>query len=266
MRKRSRSAAAAVGDLVDGILFTAAPVATLHPQLAAYIASGVPQSTRLVNVQIGGDDSFKRRTITAYKYEKGGRTLQVGGLLSHLEATFYRHYKTNRSKRKYKTVNIKGSTDKQGKVVDQQVAAACAGAKVKHPMAKQLLSYFTLLGHTLQVGQLPVELPNALFKVTQADLITRDANGQLHCWEIKSGFPVGFYQQQEYMTGKLAPHKVPCTKLNIWHLQLWHTRNALVAAGVPIVESRIVQIYEDKQKGLVTKVHTPPEWTRHLVG
>ena len=246
----------------DATLFSAAPLAQLHPALSEYLASAAPQTARLVKIP-----TDKKYSVTAYEYSKGGRTIRVGGLRKMLEDAYYKHYKDNRSKRKFKTVNVKGSTNVQGKVVDRQLAAACTPegrAKVKHPMAVHVMQHLNLIGHTVQAGQVPVELVGGSCKMTQADLITRDKNGKLWCIEIKSGMPVGFFHKQGTMTGRLAKHAVDCTKLNIWHLQLAYTRASLVAAGVPVEDSMILQVYEDKKEGLVLKPHHPPDWVKLL--
>lgn len=76
-------------------------------------------------------------------------------------------------------------------------------------------------------------------------------------------------------TKKVQPHfdnlqiTVPCTKFNIWNLQLHFTRKALEAAGVRIDESRILHVYDkitgkDKKKQIHVDEHAPPEWTKKV--
>ncbi len=233
----------------DRLCFNAAPNGILHPSLARHLATPFAQSARY-------SDSSDR-----YEFRKAGNLIQVGGLINTLRYRFYPNYEENRSKRKWKTVKIKGSTAAQGKKVDSQISASIVGpVKKMHPMAARLLAYWKEHGQTLQAGQVPVEIPGWL-KMTQADLITRDEKtGKLWLWEIKTGASVGFHHKQGNMSGTLA--KVECKKLNIWHLQLHYTRLALEAAGVEIAESRVIQIHEEKGlKGFVVKVYSPPEWT-----
>jgi hypothetical protein len=248
------------------LLFTALR-AGLDPALHAYLQSGVPQSARF-DVAHG-----------AYTYARGGRQITCGGLVNTLRARYYPKYKDNRSKRKWKTTKVKGSTSAQGKMVDRQIAqsiilcdpSAPPGGKKKkvkklNPMTVALLDYWrATLGHVLQAAQVPVELPNGWFKLTQADLITRDpATGRLWLYEVKTGMPLGFFRRQKeqstFSGPELATANVECTKLNIWHLQLHYTRLALLTAGVPIFDARVVQIYQEEGKGLVLKVHEPPQW------
>ena len=61
---------------------------------------------------------------------------------------------------------------------------------------------------------------------------------------------------------------VDCTKMNIWGLQLLHTKRALEAAGVKIDESRILHVYDrvdkDKKKRIHVDEHAPPDWTNKI--
>ena len=118
---------------------------------------------------------------------------------------------------------------------------------------------------TLQASQVPVPLASTALKMTQADLITKDAFGKLWLYELKTGVPISFYRtqkEQPYFEGKLKD--VDCNGLNIWHLQLAHTRLALEKQGVQISEARVIQVYKHKEKGLVVKVHEQPKWVKNL--
>lgn len=114
-----------------------------------------------------------------------------GGLISALRSKYYWHYNDYKSKRNHKTVKVIGSSIEQGKQVDTDIAAYIEGLRTPeqlHPMAVDLLKFWADKKHTLQAGQVPVVL-NGMFRMTQADLITRDAKGKLWLWEIKTGAP-----------------------------------------------------------------------------
>ncbi len=235
----------------DNLLFTSIPIDRLEPTLARHLGSVTAQSARFNEV------------LGQYSFTKAGGTRQCGGLVQTLKWKYYPKYEDNRSKRKWKTTKIKGSSAAQGKKVDTQVAAAVEGrlpARV-HPMTRALLDYWREEGHQLQAAQVPVELTDGWLKLTQADLITlHTATGKLWLWEIKSGAPVGFATKQGYFTGILS--KVPATKSNIWQLQLLYTRLALESAGVAISEARVIQIHETRGEEVFTiKVYSQPEWT-----
>jgi hypothetical protein len=230
------------------VCFTSASIEELHPSLCKYLMNPIAQSARHVEDK-------------GYMYQKAGRDITVGGLVNTLKYRYYPHYKDNRSKRKWKSTKIKGSSSTNGKNVDSQIALACQGGKLKgkpNAMAVRLLQYFQKeLGHVLQAGQVPVEIPGGWLKMTQADLLTLDPKtGKLHLWEIKTGFPVGFHVKQGVF--KNIEGNVDCKKLHIWHLQLHFTKLALQAAGVEVEEANVIQIYEEKgNKEYVVKVHSP---------
>jgi len=252
-------------------MYAATPTRPLHPSLTRYLHSDFVQTTR------HNEDGHGR----GYLVTMGGRQVLCGGLLPLLKARYYAHHKSNRSKRNHKRVAIKGSSAKQGIRVDEDLAAYTAGTKPYaklHRMAQALVDYWHEAGHELQACQVPVQVEFG--RVTQCDVITRHTlTGQLWCFECKTGIPTTLHRKQGTFAHDLK--HVDCTGLNIWHLQLLHTRRALEAAGVEIAQSRVIQIYEkrdlkkdvkDVPKGkkkrakvepceLVVKVHAPPSWT-----
>lgn len=237
---------------VNGSCFTCAPVDDLHPALAQYLHSKVAQSAHY------------NENSRCYKFCKNGIWLTCGGLHRTLKGIYYPHYKDNRSRRKG-NVKIKGSSKKQGIRVDREVGMMVERARIKkmHPMTQRLLEFWNEMGEHLQASQVPVQLTLTKTKMTQADLITRDAQGRLILYELKTGAPVGFSVTQGTFSVKEAQH-VKCTKQNIWQLQLAYTRMALQKAGIPIYESRVIQIFEKKGEGLQVKIYTPPVWTEKL--
>lgn len=249
---------AAGGTEQRGQIFTCASIDSLDPHLSAYLHGPVAQSAR-----------FDKET-QCYKYTYAGAPVTGGGLLSMLKWAYYPKYDNTTKKRRAKGTKLTGSTAAQGKQVDSEIALMIEGRlrkknKKPHPMAQAIVSEIRSMGHEMQAAQVPVVLAQNVTKMTQADLITRDAFGHLWLFELKSGQPVGFHRKQAAQThfnGKLA--HVECTGLNIWHLQLHHTRMALEAAKVPIKQARIIQVYKHKDKGLVVKVHEQPEWVAQI--
>ena len=237
---------------VNGSCFTCAPIDELHPSLSKYLHSKVAQSAHF-------DEAAR-----CYKFCRNGVWTTCGGLHRTLKGIYYPHYVDNRSRRK-STVKIKGSSKKQGIRVDREVGKMVERAYVKkmHPMTQRLMEFWADMGEHLQASQVPVQLTLSKIKMTQADLITRDAQGRLILYELKTGAPVGFSVQQGTFSVKEARH-IKCTKQNIWQLQLTYTRMALEQAGIPIHASRVIQIFEKKGEGLHIKVYTPPVWTETL--
>jgi hypothetical protein len=238
------------------MLYSCASLDSLDPSLARYLHSEVPQSARF------SDETH------CFHYTKDQRAVQCGGIHTLLKALFYSHYQSNRSQRDHARVNVVGSSAAQGQLVDAQLDLAVEGreppAKQKwHRMTLALLEFWKARGHTLQATQVPVELANGWGRMTKADVITRcEADGKLWLWEIKTGYPIGFYRKQKWF--RSAPLlDVPCTQENIWFLQLHYTHQALhTSAGVRIEGgARILQVYAKKgEKQLHVEERAPPEW------
>ena len=238
-----------------GHLFTSASIDSLDSALSAYLLSPIAQSATFDN------------ELHAYKYVNAGVPITCGGLINTLKYAYYPKYEDNYKKRRRKSAKLVGSTSKQGKQIDSEIAAVIEGRlrKKPHPMAEAILKELKSMGHQLQAAQVPVPLANNTLKMTQADLITKDAFGMLWLFELKSGQPVGFYRKQKnqmHFEGKL--NEVDCNGLNIWHLQLQYTRMALEAQKVPIRQARIIQVYKNKDEGIIVKIHEQPKWIKKL--
>jgi hypothetical protein len=233
----------------------------MHPALSAYLESEVARSAH-----------YNEQT-QSFHYTKHGRPIQCGGIHGWLRTLFYSHYVRNRSDRNHKQVSLIGSTHTQGKLVDAQLEAITRGKmsmthRKMHKMTRAIVEWLHARGHTLEAAQVPVELAQGWGRMTCADLITRNkADGKLWVWEIKTGFPVGFYRSQGNFAN--APlEDVPCTQQNIWFLQLHYTHQALCTmARLPIEGgcSRILQVYLKKQgrgkpAALIVEEHAPPAW------
>lgn len=242
-----------VGENRPPVLFSAAPRKGLDPRINAYLSAPLAQSARF--------DREKRR----YTYRRNGALLATGGLIKTLEAMYYPHYRSNRSRRN-KNTQLVGSSASQGKAVDQQLAHLTEGRRVTRlsSMTKSLIAYLAEQGHILQAAQVPVEMPG-WFKMTQADLITlHAATGKIWLWEVKTGVPVGFFVRQGTFRAPL--NNVECTKLNIWHMQLHFTRLALMAGGMHIDEARVLQVhgFRDRTQDNKVTAHVPPDWTDRI--
>lgn len=238
------------------MLYSCASLETLDPSIARYLHSEVPQSAR-----------FSEKTHCFHYTKEGGRPVQCGGIHTMLQRLFYSHYQSNRSQRDHARVNVVGSDAKKGQLIDSQLDLAVEGKKPEgrtkwHRMTLALLEYWRVRGHTLQATQIPVELCNGWGRMTKADVITKAPDGKLWLWEIKTGYPVGFYRKQKWFQS--APLKdIDCTQQNIWFLQLHYTHQALhTNAGIRIEGgARILQVYAKKgEKQLTLEERTPPEW------
>ncbi len=226
-----------------------------HPSIAAHIETPFVKTVTF-------NEEHKR-----FRYEQHGRPVEATGLKFLIEIKYHKHYKRNRSKRR--GTNIVGSSSKEGTRVDDQIAMWTAGQQVKRPnkLAVRFWRYWKENGHTVQAAQLPVQIP-LYDKVTQADVITMDRNGKLWLWECKCGAPVGAANKQgvfENIVDVDGKTPVPCTQYMIWQLQLHFTKLALIAAGIPIAESRVLQIhaYRDTTE-LAVYEREPPPWIGQL--
>lgn len=232
-------------ETIAGNLFTRAPD-NLHPSLQAYLNSTVPKTARL-------DPSSGK-----YDYVKDGARHQCGGIHRALKRIFYPNYKETRGRRA-RGVKVKGSSKREGTAVDRQLGLRVAGKKASKESAKTklLINFWISLQHTLQAAQVPVEIA-ACGKMTKCDVITKDAEGRLWCWEVKCGFPTNLFRKQGNFIAPPFQH-VECTKLNMWHLQVHYTADALCKAGVPIYQYRVIQVFE-QDKDLRVRVHPVPAW------
>ncbi len=240
------------------------------PALARHLGSEVARTARKVENDGRG-----------YRISKGGQSMVCGGLLSMLKARFYPHHdasKAVRSRSEWKRAVGKNSSAEQGIRVDDDLAHYTAGRKTLDeldPMARAVATHLNDAGYMRHAAQVPVEIEFG--RVTCADLITRRrVDGALCLYELKTGACVN--RRQDHFVGEYAD--VACTTHNQWQLQLEYTRRSLVAAGVPIAQARVLQVYEKqpvkrtagekrkrKEKGqaaveYVVKEHKPPKWLK----
>lgn len=194
-----------------------------------------------------------------------------GGLLPKMAALHYPGFR--RSRRRTKTLK-KGSSRKEGIRVDQDVVTLVNGGGKKkkkiHPFATALVQYWTeRKGHQLVRAQVPVRVAR-FDAVTQADCITWDPKKEeLWMWEVKCGFAPGGSVKKGYLFRPPAQNpveKVPSTVHNHWELQRYWTHKSFLEQGVPIVHSRVINVYrqqeckDNKKTKVVVKERKPPAW------
>lgn len=253
-------------------LYTCCSLEQLEPSLQTHLHSPTAQHAEII----------KRGCFDMYRFQSRGSFHEGGGLLNAIKDRFHPHFETSKSKRHGRTL-IKGSSKKTGKTVDTQIARLIENPKLKRPhkwtkaIHQQLI---VILGHSYQAAQVPVELtPHWPGRMTQADLITKDKNGKLWLWEIKTGMPVSFRKQRASKGKKkkcflnIQP-EVECSPLGVWNLQACFTESALKHAGVQIYQTRIIQVYDRRNSKtgkleIFCEIHEPEQWARkaaRLVG
>lgn len=225
----------------------------LPPSLERHLSSTTVRTARF--------DSKKG----CYTADLFGRAVLCGGLLNVLEKRHYPRYKTSRRRR---ATQAKGSSKVIGKRVDKEIAEEISDSKrdskLLHPFTSAILKHIRKdKKETLLAAQVPVRIPNE-FKMTQCDLLTF-RNGKMILYEIKTGMPVSLNRaKKQQPTLENISSVVPCTKANIWQLQLHYTRRALEQAGVAIDEAKVLHVYQHQKKGVVIKEYEQPDWIKKL--
>jgi hypothetical protein len=233
-------------DNVPGGLVYKTP-SVVHPHLLHYLASEIPRTARL------NPDNSK------YEYMKEQTRRSCGGLHRTLKKIFFPNYREIKAYKK-KPNGAQASSIKEGIKVDLDLCVRVEGGKSprESPLARLLYEFITVnLGHTLQAAQVPVELTQWK-KMTKCDVISMDSNGHLWLWEVKCGYPSNLNTARGNFTADPFKH-VPCTKLNMWHLQVFYTGEAFIKAGVPIYRYNVLQVYKEKNQMRV-QPHKIPEW------
>ena len=165
-----------------------------------------------------------------------------------------KHYKEIRRRR---ATQKKGSTRKIGSRVDDELTWVWKTSLLKTEAAKKrrrnkkklhrfttkILSYFEQNGHTIVHTQTPAFLPK-LKKATQADVLTKDLDGKLYGWEVKTGWPPGGYRSQYFLNRRVVgAQKVSATKFNQWEIQRFLTFEALKKGGVKLHSSNVLHVW-----------------------
>lgn len=224
----------------------------LEPSLKHYLDTNpIAKTTQLVGKP-------KRYRVCASNQE-------YGGLHRKLRKHYYPGYK--HSRRRHTTAK-KGSSKAQGIRVDREICEYVAGRppakgkrKKRHWMTDKLIERWVQRGkHTMQVAQLPVYVPD-LDCVTQVDVVTRDKHGNLHMWEVKTGFPPGGSRKK----GNLRGSTIPNTLYNHWELQRHYSWAGMVHGGIDVKyeNTHVINVYKEVKDGkdvahVQTRAH--PKW------
>ncbi len=223
----------------------------LHPSLATYIETDFVKSAKLV-----GDPP-------RYECRVNGMLMQCAGIHSTLRRKYYPKYVYTSRRR---STQKRGSSKKQGTQIDDEIFKYVKSkTKPKHWMTKRLIKHFEVtLGHTIQCTQLPVYIKE-LHCVTQVDVITSCAKGNLYMWEVKTGYPTSANSLKK---GIMTNVHAPSNPFNHWELQRFFTFKGL-EGHVNVLEKHtfVVNIYQTvkkKQKSVSIKAHKHPEWIKKL--
>ena len=231
----------------------------LHPSLRKYLDEHpMPATAKLV-----GRGNKKKFEFFSPSH---GCVVSGGGIHNAIRKALHPHFnpKTQKTYRRSKKVQVVGSSQKEGKLVDRQLAGLVDGSRSMRRLnakTQALYDYWMSKGHTLQAAQVPVQLPGTK-KATMCDVITKDAQGRLWVWEVKCGFPEGLFTKHQTFKAGTGFEKVDCTKFNIWQLQVHFTAEALIKkAGLPIYQYHVIQVFNKKNetKPLV-RVHERAAW------
>lgn len=217
----------------------------IHPLITAYLETPFVKSVALVG----------RGTRRGFTSNIGRRP----GIHSTLRKRFFKRYVNSKRSRK---TNKRGSSRKIGTAVDKAITKYVKTGKLpRGRMARRLILHWTtVLGHIVEATQLPVYVKK-LNCITQADVITKNAKGELFMWEVKTGYPPGGYRKKGVLTGT----KIPSTKYNHWELQRLFTWTGL-AGPLQICRENtyVIQAYENHigdEATMCIKAHARPEWT-----
>lgn len=209
-----------------------------------------------------------------YKYTENGMAKCVAGLKTHISQTFHPFYKESDKKRAY-TTQIRGSSSKEGQRVDRELKLLTSQSKEKNkkhgklsPKTLAIWNYWKELKHVVQGSQIPIRIHGNTC-MTQVDVITKAPDGKLWLWEIKCGCPIGLHRQVKKMclqnVVNLDGKPIKCTKKAMWQLQVYYCYLSLKAAGIPIAEYRILQVFtRKKQKAIQFKEHLPAPWLKNI--
>jgi len=196
-----------------------------------------------------------------YSYTVNGHTFYTGGIHSKIKSIYYPEFeiKLRQYRRKGKGNKKKGSSKKQGILIDKQLKEYVKTGKTpKNMLAKAVVAYVEdQCKSTIQAAQVPVYVKDFGI-ITQSDLIIQTPKGELHMLELKSGYNSARAQ------GTIRGLKdVPNVPKSHWEIQRHFTEKGLRDGGLPIKGSYIINVYQE-EKGFVVKKRKNPEWTKQL--
>jgi len=198
-----------------------------------------------------------------YSYSVNGHTLYTGGIHSKIKSIYYPDFeiKLRQYRRKGKGNKKKGSTKKQGILIDKELAAYVKSGKKKKPrnmLSKAVVSYIEdHCKSSIQAAQVPVFIKQ-FGVVTQADLIIQTPKGELMMLELKSGYNSARAQGTIHGVPDVAN-----TIKNHWEIQRHYTEKGLIEGGLPIKGSYIINVYQE-DKGATVKKRKNPDWVKQL--
>jgi len=192
-------------------------------------------------------------------YAMGGQV--KGGLTTHLARRYYPTYQRKKHKHRKGQVRAKkASSRKEGLAIMKQLMEFISnGTKPRNALAGAIVHHFRQNNHSLQAAEVPVYI-QSIDKVTQADLITEDAEGRLWMWEVKSGY--NRVQKQGFMMSPLQT--VPNRDHEHWELQRHYTHVGLQEQGLALHKSHVLNVYLDKDKRVHVDQRPVAKWIKDL--
>ena len=225
--------------------------------------------------------STKAKTFT-FACERTGTRRTAPGLIGKLRAHFYptaakrkKRKKRNFRKRKHGTTYRIASSKPIGIAADDAINAYIASGLTvapKNAFARAVIHYWECeLGHVVVASQLPVRVAD-FGCITAVDTLTRDKQGRIWLWELKTGRGARAAPRGPKLRGPRTPagKRVPASVINQWELQRHYTVKGLRDAGVDIYKSHVIHAYKEKVKGSKRKPQIKvlkravPTWTRSL--
>lgn len=207
------------------------------------------------------------KKLKSFTMEQRGNRSSRKGLIPTLKSYYYPqgHPSLEKKRKKYQKGRVKkGSNSQVGTTVDNQICQYIKSEFKKYPkhkFAKALLEFWKEHDQVPIAAQVPVYIEKFQC-ITQADVITRSPDGQLWVNEIKTGYPRSGYVKKGTFNHLL---EVPNTRYNQWFLQCTYTTMGLRTISGDKYKGVIIQIYEDKKKGVVVKKLKHPKWITQLL-
>lgn len=185
-----------------------------------------------------------------------------GGLHSALKKRFYPVYQRKRRSVRATKRHRHASSLTKGKEIDYQLQEYVkSGRKPTDTWALCVVQYLEQkMEHEVVATQIPTFVcVSNQERITQADVITKDCKNRLWMWEIKSGWN----QANAQGTLKRPLTQVPNKDHNHWELQRHYTHAGLVASGLPIYRSHVLNVFQEDNTIVVDR-RSVPKWCNLL--